>query len=151
MSEPLASALMPATLVEAQLARLGVHAVDERLPRICALFKDRCETTVVLAQWARAFYADIQPPVAEVAMHVTPAVLPAIQLLREKLALTHWDKASISLAIKEVLVACGLKMPQLAMAVRVLVLGSSHTPALEAVLELSDVKTVLKRLNMAAV
>ena len=139
-----------ATLVEAQLVRLGVHAVDERLPRICALFKDRCETTVVLAQWASAFYAEVKPPAAEVAQHVTPAVLPAIQLLREKLALTHWDKASISVAIKEVLVACSLKMPQLAMAVRVLVLGSSHTPALDAVLELCDVKTVLKRLSMAA-
>ena len=139
-----------ATLVEAQLVRLGVHGVDERLPRICALFKDRCETTVVLAQWASAFYADVKPPAAEVAQHVTPAVLPAIQLLREKLALTHWDKASISAAIKEVLVACGLKMPQLAMAVRVLVLGSSHTPALDAVLELCDVKTVLKRLSMVA-
>ena len=140
-----------ATLVEAQLARLGVHAADERLPRICALFKDRCETTVVLAQWARAFYADVQLPVAEVAQHVTPTVLPAIQLLGEKLAVIHWDKASISGAIKEVLVACGLKMPQLAMAVRVLVLGSSHTPALDAVLELCDMKTVLKRLSMAAV
>jgi len=140
-----------ATLVEAQLARLGVHAVDERLPRICALFKDRCETTVVLAQWARVFYADVQPPVAEVAQHVTPAVLPAIQLLGEKLALIHWDKASIAGAIKEVLVACGLKMPQLAMAVRVLVLGSSHTPALDAVLELCEMKTVLKRLSLAAV
>ena len=139
-----------ATLVEAQLVRLGVHGVDERLPRICALFKDRCETTVVLAQWASAFYADVKPPAAEVAQHVTPAVLPAIQLLREKLALTPWDKASISAAIKEVLVACGLKMPQLAMAVRVLVLGSSHTPALDAVLELCDVKTVLKRLSMVA-
>ena len=140
-----------AALVKAQLRRLGVEAVDERLPRICALFKDRCETTVALAQWARAFYAEVQPPAAEVVLHVTPAVSPAIQLLGEKLSTAHWDKASISGAIKEVLAACGLKMPQLAMAVRVLVLGSSHTPSLDAVLELCDRQTVLKRLRAAGV
>ena len=140
-----------AMLVKAQLRRLGVEAVDERLPRICALFKDRCETTVALAQWASAFYSEVQPPAAEVAQHVTPAVSPAIRLLGEKLSNAPWDKASISGAIKEVLAACGLKMPQLAMAVRVLVLGSSHTPSLDAVLELCDRQTVLKRLSAAEV
>ena len=32
--------------------------------------------------------------------------------------------------------ACGLKMPQLAMPVRVLVMGTAQTPSLDAVLEL---------------
>jgi glutamyl-tRNA synthetase len=140
-----------AALVKTQLQRLGVESVDERLPRICALFKDRCETTVALAQWALAFYADLQPPAAEVAQHVTPALLPAIRLLGEKLSVADWDKASISAAIKEVLTACSLKMPQLAMAVRVLVLGSSHTPSLDAVLELCARQTVLTRLRAAGV
>ena len=140
-----------ALLVKTQLRRLGVEAIDERLPRICAVFKDRCETTVALAQWASAFYSDVHPPEAEIAQHVTPAVSPAIQLLGEKLSSANWDKASISASIKEVLTACGLKMPQLAMAVRVLVLGSSHTPSLDAVLELCDRQTVLKRLRAGRV
>jgi glutamyl-tRNA synthetase len=142
---------MLAVLVKTQLQRLGVESVDERLPRICALFKDRCETTVALARWALAFYSDLQPPAAEVAQHVTPALLPAIRLLGEKLSVADWDKASISAAIKEVLTACSLKMPQLAMAVRVLVLGSSHTPSLDAVLELCARQTVLTRLRAAGV
>ncbi len=140
-----------AGLVKAQLQRLGVDAVDERLPRICALFKDRCETTVALAQWATTFYAGVNPPAAELAQHVTPAVFQAIALLGEKLATVAWDKASIAAAIKEVLAACGLKMPQLAMAVRVLVLGTSHTPSLDAVLELCRRPVVLERLSRAAV
>ena len=140
-----------ASLVKAQLQRLGVDAVDERLPRICALFKDRCETTVALAQWAKAFYAGVDPPESELAQHVTPAVLPAIALLGEKLGTVAWDKASIAAAIKEVLAACGLKLPQLAMAVRVLVLGTSHTPSLDAVLELCRRPVVLERLSRAAV
>jgi glutamyl-tRNA synthetase len=38
---------------------------DDRLPRICGLFKDRCDTTVALANWAAAFYADITPDARE--------------------------------------------------------------------------------------
>ena len=138
-----------AGLVQTQLQRLGVQAVDARLPRICALFKDRCDTTLALAQWAAVFYADVAPPPAELAQHVTTSVMPAIRMLRDKLGAVSWDKASITGAIKETLAACGLKMPQLAMAVRVLVLGTSHTPSLDSVLELCDRQTVLERLSRA--
>ena len=138
-----------APLVAAQLQRLGVAQPDERLPGICALFKDRCDTTVALAQWALAFYADVRPQPGELANHVTPLVQPALQLLREKLAGCAWDKTSIAASIKEVLAQTGLKMPQLAMAVRVLVLGTTQTPALDAVLELCQRDTVLQRLRQA--
>jgi len=138
-----------APLVAAQLQRLGVAQPDERLPGICALFKDRCDTTVALAQWALAFYADVRPQPGELANHVTPLVQPALQLLREKLAGCAWDKTSIAASIKEVLAQTGLKMPQLAMAVRVLVLGTTQTPALDAVLELCQRDTVLQRLGQA--
>ena len=57
-------------------------------------------------------------------------------VLADKLAHCAWDKASIGAAIKEVLAATGLKMPQLAMPVRVLVVGTPQTPSLDAVLEL---------------
>ena len=136
-----------AMLVQEQLRRLGTDAVDARLPGICALFKDRCDTTVALARWAAVFYSDVAPPEAELAQYVTPAVLPAIHLLCEKLGGIVWDKMSIAAAIKEVLAATGLKMPQLAVAVRVLVLGNSHTPSLDAVLSLCERKTVLLRLR----
>ena len=136
-----------AALVTTQLRRQGVAAVDDRLPAICALFKDRCETTVALAQWARAFYAEVTPAPAELEQHVTDAVRPALTMLREKLASGQWEKASIAAAIKEVLAACGIKMPQLAMAVRVLVMGTGQTPSLDAVLALCQRETVLQRLS----
>ena len=139
-----------AALVAAQLQRLGVVAYDERLPGICALFKDRCETTVALAQWAAAFYADVRPEPGELAKHVTPMVLPALLLLRDAFTSCAWDKAAIAASIKDVLADTGLKMPQLAMAVRVLVLGTSQTPSLDAVLALCRRDTVLQRLGQAA-
>ncbi len=137
-----------APLVAAQLKKRGIEA-DDRLPAICALFKDRCETTVALADWAAAFFADITPNADERALHVTDAVRPVLATLAEKLAACSWDKAGISAAIKEVLAAHGLKMPQLAMPVRVLVMGTSQTPSLDAVLALQDRQTVLARLQKA--
>ena len=134
------------TLVAEQLAKRGITA-DERLPRICGLFKDRCDTTVALAGWAAAFYADVTPSAEERAQHVTPAIQPALATLAEKLAASAWDKASISAAIKDTITTHGIKMPQLAMPVRVLVMGTAQTPSLDAVLELQNQQTVLARLQ----
>jgi glutamyl-tRNA synthetase len=137
-----------APLVAAQLERSGVSS-DARLSRICGLFKDRCDTTVALAQWARAFYADVTPNPEEHAQHVTDAVRPVLATLATKLADCAWDKGAIAAAIKETLAAHGLKMPQLAMPVRVLVMGTAQTPSLDAVLELQDRQIVLARLQGA--
>ena len=47
-----------------------------------------------------------------------------------------WERSAISAAFKETLAAHGLKMPKLAMPVRVLVTGEPQTPAIDATLEL---------------
>lgn len=139
-----------AALVAVQLAKLGIAQTDDaHLTKLCALLKDRCDTTVALANWVAKFYADVEIADAERAQHVTDAVKPAIAQLSEKLAGVTWDKASIAAAIKEVLAATGLKMPQLAMPVRVLVVGTPQTPSLDAVLELVGKEKVLARLAAA--
>ncbi|MFT6591905.1 MAG: glutamyl-tRNA synthetase [Rhodoferax sp.] len=137
-----------ANYVTAHLQQRGI-VVDERLAPICGLFKDRCDTTVALADWAATFYGDITPNPEEFAKHVTDAVKPALQMLGDKLAACVWDKSSIAAAIKEVLAENGLKMHQLAMPVRVLVMGTAQTPSLDAVLELSKKEKVLSRLGIA--
>ena len=137
-----------APLVQSQLTQRGIQA-DARLSRLCDLLKDRCDTTVLLTDWVAKFYADVEPLAADVTQHVTEAVKPALELLASKLADCAWDKASIAAAIKEVLTQTGLKMPQLAMPVRVLVLGTPQTPSLDAVLELLDKEKVLLRLGRA--
>jgi glutamyl-tRNA synthetase len=138
-----------APLVAEHLQKRGI-AADDRLPRICALFKDRCDTTVALADWAAAFYADVNPSAEERAQHITDAVKPALAALASALAaLASWDKAAISAALKAVLAAHGLKMPQLAMPVRVLVMGTAQTPSLDAVLELQSRDIVIARLQKA--
>ena len=137
-----------APLVAVQLQKRGIVA-DERLPAICALFKDRCDTTVVLAHWAAAFYADVTPGEADRVQHVTEAIRPVVLALADKLSDATWDKPSIGAAIKEVLVAHGIKMPTLAMPVRVLTMGTAQTPSLDAVLALFTRETAVARLRAA--
>ncbi len=137
-----------APLVAEQLAKRGIVA-DERLAAICGLFKDRCDTTVALANWAAAFYADITPSEADRAQHISDAVRPAIVSLAVKLSAVAWDKQSIASAIKEVLAEHGLKMPALAMPVRVLVMGTPQTPSLDAVLSTFSREKVIERLKTA--
>ena len=130
------------------LKQRGIVA-DERLAAICGLFKDRCDTLCVLADWVAVFYGDVTPKAEEKAQHVTDAVKPALTSLLNKLSAAAWDKASIASVIKEVLTEHGLKMPQLAMPVRVLVMGTAQTPSLDAVLSLCEKQKVLERLKNA--
>ena len=137
-----------AALVAAQLKRHGIEAeTGDSLNRMCALFKDRCATTVELADWLAMYFADVNPAPEDLAAHVTDAVRPAIETLRDKLVPADWGKAAIGAAIKESLGVHGLKMPQLAHAVRVLVCGRAQTPSIDAVLALFSRETVLARLR----
>ena len=136
-------------LVAAQLAKRGISADLGRLPAMCALFKDRCATTVALADWLAMYFAPAQPSAEDVATHVSEAVKPALATLADKLGAAEWNKASIQAAIKETITAHGLKMPQLAIPVRVLVCGRAQTPSVDAVLELFDKENVIERLRCA--
>jgi glutamyl-tRNA synthetase len=104
-----------ALLVAQQLEKRGIDVqFEDHLARICALFKDRCDTTVALAEWAARFYRPVQPAPEELAKHVVDGVRPAIGMLTRMLEGCPWQKAAIGEAIKEVLRATGMKMPQLA-------------------------------------
>jgi len=135
--------------VSVHLARRGIVApADEPLTRMCALFKDRCHTTLELADWLAMYFGDVKPSAEDLAAHVTLPVVPAVRTLRETLVGAEWNRVGIAAAIKQTLTAHGLKMPQLAHAVRVLVCGRAQTPSLDAVLELFPRATVLQRLRV---
>jgi glutamyl-tRNA synthetase len=139
-----------AEMVSAQLGRRGIDAsADTTMQRMCALYKERCVTTVEIADWIAMYHADVAPSSEDLAVHVTDAVRPALATLRAKLAGVEWTRPAIAAVIKEALLAHGIKMPQLAMAVRVLVCGRAQTPSLDAVLELFARNVVLARLERA--
>jgi glutamyl-tRNA synthetase len=139
-----------ALLVQRQLATLGISAADmNQLQQACALFKDRCNTTVELAQWLSMYFQPVAPLEQELHAHVTDVVRPALATLYARLHDATWDKAGIAAALKETLATHGLKMPQLAPAVRVLVCGKAQTPSIDAVLSLFTRDVVLARLQSA--
>jgi len=137
-----------AALVVEQLAGKGLAVSAAQVQPKVGLFKDRCATVAALADWLSMYFAPVSPSAEDLATHVTEAVRPAIAQLAGKLsAVGDWNKGNIQQALKETLAATGLKMPQLAVPVRVLVCGRAQTPSLDAVLEHFDQKKVLERLQ----
>ncbi len=137
-----------AALVVQQLQSKGIAAAVEQVQPKVGLFKDRCATTAALADWLAMYFLPVAPSPADLAAHVTEAVRPALAALQERLAaVTDWTQAAIQQALKETLSASGLKMPQLAVPVRVIVCGRAQTPSLDAVLAHFDQKKVLDRLQ----
>ena len=139
-----------AELVKPFVLKAGIAAdvLDARLPEICALFKDRCETLVDLAQWVRLFYLEhIERNAEDYAKHVTEAAHPVLDAFAGALQACDWNKEAIAAAIKQVIKEQGIKMPQLAMPVRVLTLGTAQTPSVDAVLFLLGKEKVLANLK----
>lgn len=137
-----------APLVAEQLHKRALDvATESRLPRMCGLFKDRCSTTVELADWLSMYFAAVAPSAEDRAAHLGDAAKPAVQSLARRLADVPWDKASINQAIKDTIAEFGMKMPQLAIPVRVLVCGRAQTPSIDAMLELFDREIVIERLR----
>ena len=137
-----------AELVSPFLADRGLTGLDSAwLARGCGLFKDRCSTLVELAGWLQLLVTGARGSSEDVSLHVTDAVRPALSKLAVALGSCEWSKAAIGVAIKQVLSETGLKMPQLAMPVRVLVMGTPQTPSLDAVLALMTRGNVIGRLN----
>ena len=114
---------------------------------VSALLKDRVNTIEELADAAVYFYRQLHPAEELRMQHYTADILPAMKALREKLASADWSRPALSAAIKEIITAHSLKMPKLAMPLRVMLTGTAHTPSIDAVLELIGREEVLRRMD----
>ena len=120
----------------------GAPALDA----VIGLLKERAHTTVELAQNAMLFYRQPKADVQLLAQHLTDTVRPALQSFVEQCATVPWNKVELSALMKSTLAAHGLKMPQLAMPLRLLVTGQLQTPSIDAVLELFGRDVVVSRI-----
>lgn len=116
------------------------------LAAVIALLKDRANTVNEIAAAALMFYRQPAPDAALVAQHITEAIKPALADFAQRVATVEWSKEAIAPMIKEVLAAHGIKMPQLAMPLRLIVAGQLQTPAIDAVLQLFGREAVKARL-----
>jgi glutamyl-tRNA synthetase len=116
------------------------------LARVVALLKDRANTVEELADAAVYFYRALEPSEELRKQHYTAEIKPALKDLKERLAKVEWKREAISEALKGVVATHKLKLPKIAMPLRVMVTGEAQTPSIDAVLELLGRETVLARL-----
>ncbi|HEX8009998.1 MAG TPA: glutamate--tRNA ligase [Casimicrobiaceae bacterium] len=111
-----------------------------------ALLRDRVPTLTEMADAARYFYATPQPKPELVAEHVTAANRKALAELGEQFRALAWERGAIAAALKTAAARHGLKPGQVMMPLRVLVAGSTSTPAIDAVLMLVGRERTIERL-----
>jgi len=134
-----------AKLVAPRIERAGGKLAGGPEPlRVVALLKERSETLAALAGEAMMFYAE--PGAARSA--VTAEVRPALaEVAAAFSALGDWRAEAIMSAIQAVIDKHKLKLPKLAMPLRMIVFGRTQTPNLGPVLALAGKKRVLERLQ----
>jgi glutamyl-tRNA synthetase len=134
-----------------RLARRGIDPeAGAPLEQVVALYKDRATNLNELADALEPFCVVVHPSAEMIATHLTEAARAALKVLRGKLAACAWEKAAIGTAMKETLAACGMKMPQVAIPLRVVLLGQPQSPSIDAVVETLGRAEVLARLDQYA-
>jgi len=142
---------------EARLAKLVVPRIEQRggviagasMTAVVALLKQRAKTLNELADEAMLFYGPHTPDAALLAEHLSGKSREAVQAFVERASSIAWERAKISALLKQLLAEQGIKMPQLAVPLRVAVTGRTQTPSIDAVLELLGREVVVARLQEA--
>jgi glutamyl-tRNA synthetase len=117
--------------------------------KVAALLRDRAETLVAMADAASYFYRAPAPSPEKVAEQVTPPIRAALAALAQEFASLEWTREALAGAMKAAAAQHGLKPPQVMMSMRLLVCGTTTTPAIDAVLALLGRDAVRKRLALA--
>ncbi|MFO7578711.1 glutamate--tRNA ligase [Nitrosomonas halophila] len=122
-------------------------AGDLDLARIMHLLKERVSTIEELADAAVYFFRPIEPTEELRSRHFKAGIYPVLQHLIGQFAAIEWKREVIHGEIKETVAQHGLKFPNLAMPLRVMVTGEAQTPAIDAVLELLGREETLNRMR----
>lgn len=134
-------------LLRPRLEQAGLNVDDgPDVARVADLLRERGVTLNELADAAHYFYTAPTPPAELVAQHVTDEARPALQALTNALQAADWNAETLGALIKDTATAHGLKMPKVAMPLRVLVCGTTSTPSIDAVLAVLGRERVLERL-----
>jgi glutamyl-tRNA synthetase len=137
-----------AAQVASRLARRGVDPeAGPALEAVVALYKERVANLNQLADEAEAYVLDLHPAPELIAQHLTDTARGALASLKGRLAAVPWERAALNQAIKDTMAEHGLKMPQVAIPLRVALLGNPQTPSIDAVLDVLGRQRVLRRLE----
>jgi glutamyl-tRNA synthetase len=137
-----------ATLVGPVLEAQGaVTAGGPDVQAAIGLMKERAHTINDLALSCLMFYREPQPEPALMAEHLSDVVKPALTEYATQLKAVEWNRPALAALMKGLLAAHKLKMPQLAMPLRLMLTGQLQTPSIDAVVELIGRDTVVARIE----
>ena len=120
-----------------------------KLEAVVALLKDRARTLNELADEALLFYLEPHIEHDLLRQHLTGKSLDAVREFTKAAQAIPWERTSIAALNKQLIGDFGIKMPALAVPLRVAVTGRTQTPSIDAVLELIGRDAVLRRLRAA--
>ncbi len=138
-----------AKLVAPRIAQRGGRVAGPALEAVVALLKQRARTLNELADEAMLFYGPHGVDAALLRQHLTGKSLDAVRAFAARASAVAWERAALSALLKQLVGEFGLRMPQLAVPLRVAVTGRTQTPSIDAVLELIGRDAVLERLRDA--
>jgi glutamyl-tRNA synthetase len=129
------------------LKRAGLDAASgPDAGAVAALLRDRADTLVAMADAAHYFYAAPAVSQDKLEEYVTATNRPALVELHALFATVAWTREALMVALKGTAAGHGLKPPQIMMALRILVAGTTATPAIDAVLALLGRDTTRDRM-----
>ena len=138
--------------VTRRLAQQGIDvAGGADIVKVVSLYRERAVNLNELADAVHPFFA--LPRISDElrAQHFGETALAGLGALRERLAGSVWQAVELGLAVKQTAAECGLKMPQLAIPLRVALLGLPQSPSIDVVLEVMGRDRVLARLAAALI
>jgi glutamyl-tRNA synthetase len=138
-----------AKLVEPRIReRGGELAGGPKVEAIAGLLKTRSHTIEEAAAVAMIFYGERQPDREELKRNLTDDVRRALGELAVKLSgIEYWNEKSVMESVHAVMDEHKLKLPRIAMPLRLIVFGIAQTPNLGPALEHAGKKRVLERLQ----
>ena len=132
-----------------QRQEVDVSAAPD-LERVIALYKERVSNLNELADAIHPFCVTVHASEEVRAQHLTDTARAALATLNEKLsAVSEWLAPNLNAAIKETVAEHGVKMPAVAIPLRVALLGQPQSPSIDQVLEVMGRERVLERLRNA--
>lgn len=141
-----------ADMIRPRLLGTGLQPeVIENGPDLAALsnlYVDRCNTLKVLVEAIRVFYEPVMPEAELLETHLPEDVRLALQQFSDGLKTVPWDVPSIAALIKETLAQHNLKMPKLAVPIRIIITGQIQAPSVDALVHVYRRERLLERLGL---
>jgi glutamyl-tRNA synthetase len=120
-----------------------------QLEAAIGLLRDRAETLVQLADSLAVFTTAPVVSAELTAQHILPNTASLSAFSAQLDACVDWSKDAIAAAVQHTLKLMGLKMPQLAIPLRVAVFGTPQTPGVDAMLAVLGRAETMQRLKRA--